>query len=311
MNEIKALLLCGNRIAMPVIRDLFFAKQIAAIAIPEHCTEFIQQVQILLKDSGVPVIVVNKKNLTEKLQQAIETYQPALGIVFGFSYKIPAAVYTIPVKGFYNIHPGPLPAYRGPDPVFRQVKNKEPYASVTIHKVDADFDSGAIVLSDKIRLPVTDTHGLLTTKLAELATTLVGTLMKMAAFDMDIPSRKQDESKAQYYDRQAAGDISINWQTMNAASIIALINACNPWNKGAVTKINNNIIRLLAAHNVEGEENNALPGTIISINDRGIVVTDNEKSAFCITLISCDEGFLMAGRLKEFAIAPGNRFGDV
>ncbi len=312
MNETKAIVLCGGRIAIAVLRDLVFYKQIAAIVIPEHCTEFTEQVQLLLKDSGIPVIIVNRENLAGKIQQAFKMYNPAIGIVFGFSFKLPAAVYAMPVKGFYNIHPGPLPGYRGPDPIFRQIKNREPYAAVSIHKIDDGFDSGPIVLADKIRLSVTDTYGIVATKLSELATTLVGTLMKMAAFDMDIPSRPQDVSKACYYKRQAAAEISISWDTMNAADIIALINACNPWNKGAVTMIHNRVIRLLDAYAVSTAVlSNDSPGTIISLDDNGITIATCNNGSICATMVYCDEGFLMAGRLRTFAITPGLRFDNL
>lgn len=307
MNETKAIVLCGGRIAIPVFRDLFFYQQLAAIIIPEHCTDFIEEARLLLKDS-VPIITINKENLVEKIQRAIKEYKPTIGIVFGFSFKIPPAVYTMPPNGFYNIHPGPLPSYRGPDPVFRQIKNREPYATVTIHKIDDGFDSGPVVLSERIRLSVTDTHGLLTTRLSELATIMVATLMKMAVFETQIPSRVQDESKANYYKRQAAADISINWQTMNAADMVALINACNPWNKGAVTKINNKILRLLAAHKGNPVAGDLVPGTVLFIDKDGITVTLSNNETLVISLVYCDEGFLPAERLKEFAMVPGSRF---
>ena len=312
MSETKAILLCGSRIAIPVLRDLFFHGQLAVIAIPEHCKDFIQQVETLLKDTGAPVIIVNKTDFAEKLQEAIRKYNPTIGLMFTFSFKLPAIIYEMPAKGFYNLHPGPLPSYRGPDPIFQQIKNKEPYAAVTIHKVDDNFDSGKIVLSDKIRLNANDTYGMLTTKLSELATRLVGTLIKMAAFDIEIPSRPQDVSKAMYYPRQSAADISINWQTMDAASIVALINACNPWNKGAVTKLNNNIIRLLDAHTLAlSPQANSSPGTIISIDEAGLLVTTIENKVLCINLISSDEGFLLAGRLKDIGITAGNMFENI
>ncbi|MFT3909026.1 MAG: hypothetical protein QM737_06330 [Ferruginibacter sp.] len=133
--------------------------------------------------------------------------------------------------------------------------------------------------------------------------------MKMISFDMEVPYRNQDNSKAQYYPVQRAADITINWQTMNAPAIIALINACNPWNKGAVTKINNNIIRILNAHIVNDETTEVnQPGTIVLITDKSIIVADNENKLICIDHIYCDEGFLVAGRLKDIGIAAGAVF---
>jgi len=311
MGEPKIILLCGGRIALPVLRDLFFYKQLAAIVIPAHCSDFIQQVQLLMKDSDMPVITVTKQNVLQKLQAAISTYKPTMGLVFTFSYRLPEAIYTLPVQGFYNIHPGPLPAYRGPDPVFWQIRNKEQYAAVSIHKVDDGFDTGPVVLSDKIHLNSTDTYGILTTKLSELATRLVGTLLRIAGFGMQIPSRPQDHSKACYYPRQLAVDISINWQTMDADSIVALIHACNPWNKGAVTKLDERIIRFLDAHVVSSAIEPASAGTIIGINENGIIISTIGDKLICVGLIYTNEGFLMGNRLKDSGIIAGARFDAV
>ncbi|MGG9962811.1 methionyl-tRNA formyltransferase [Ferruginibacter sp. SUN106] len=310
MSEIKAILICGSSIAIPVVRDMMFHQQIAAVVIPQHCTAFAAQVQLLLKDSGVPVVVVNKKNFVGELQLVIEKHTPALGLVFTFSYKIPAAVYTLPPKGFFNIHPGPLPAYQGPDPIFQQIKNKEPYAAISIHKLDEGFDTGPIVMIDKMHLAVTDTYGMLSKKLGELASGMVTTLLKMAGFGNSVPARRQDHARAKFYKKQSADDITINWLTMDAAGIIALINACNPWNKGAVTHLNQNIIRLL-----DGDYDALLPltdeapGTIISIDEKGMKVATAAGQAMVVRMIYMDEGFLMAGRLKDFGIMPGARLG--
>ena len=314
MSEIKVILLCGSRMALPVMRDLFFFKQLAVVIIPEHCTEFIQEVQLLLKDSGIPVLTVTKKDYVAKLQGAIKKYVPVLGLMVTFTYKLPASVYSMPAKSFFNIHPGPLPAYRGPDPVFQQIKNREEYATVTIHKVDDDFDTGQVVLSDKIRLQITDTHGILTSKLAELAAKLIGVLIKMAGLDIAIPSRIQNNENIMYYKRQSAADITINWVTMDAETIIALANACNPWNKGAVTKLNNKIIRILGAEKITVENSTdkvITPGNILAIDEKGIIVSTIFNCRVRVIYVYTDEGFLPASRMRELGFSAGNVFQEI
>ena len=309
MNETKVILLCGNRIALPVMRDLVFGGALAAVVIADAPGGFTEQASLLLKDTAIPVVIVNRTNFVEKIQALNKKYTPALGLMFSFSFKLPASVYKLPPKGFYNIHPGPLPGYRGPDPVFRQIRNREAYACITIHKVDDEFDTGQIVMADKIRLSVTDTHGMLTSRLAELATRLVGMLIKLATFDIEIPSRAQDNSRSFYYPRQSANDITINWETMDAIAIIALIQACNPWNKGAVTMLNNGIIRILHAYPVDTlSTQQQIPGTIISIDDHGVTVATINNGMIYLTVIYNEEGFLPASRLKDFLVSAGMRF---
>lgn len=48
---------------------------------------------------------------------------------------------------FLNIHPGMLPGYRGLDPVLWSVYNNDPVGA-TVHRVDANIDSGPILVSE-------------------------------------------------------------------------------------------------------------------------------------------------------------------
>lgn len=310
MGETKVILLCGSRMAMQVLQNLVFFKQLVAVVIPVSCKEFALEVQGLLKESGIPVVTVTKKNYSTKLQQIIKKYDAALGLIVTFPYKLPASVYMLPEKGFFNFHPGPLPAYQGPDPMFQQIKNREEYAGGTIHKVDDDFDTGQLILSERIRLSVDDTHGTLITKLAGLAAGMIDVLIKMAGFGITIPSRPQNLKKAVYYKRQSAPDITINWHTMNADTIIALVNACNPWNKGAVTKCNQKIIRILQAEKTEPANTMTAtdPGMILAIEKDGVIVSTNSHVQLKVRLIYIDEGFLSAARLNELGFFAGNRF---
>jgi len=311
MSEPKVIVLCGSRFALPALQQLAFFKQLAVVAIPESCDEMMENTKLVLTGTGIPVIAVSKKIVVKKITEAIKKNNVDTGLMLTFPYKIPSSLYQLPVKGFYNVHPGLLPAYRGPDPVFQQIRNKEKYAGVTIHKVDSDYDTGPVVISEQIKLEPDDTHGILNEKLSYTAAKLTGTLLKLLSFDLAIPSRPQDEAKARYYQKQGNTDVSINWQVMDAATIIALINACNPWNKGAITKLNNKIIRLLEATFIEGPGIPVVPGTITAIDEKGLTVAALNNQSVCIQIIYIDEGFLLANRLKQFGVLPGARFGLV
>ena len=128
MNEIKVILLCGNRFALPAMQQLFFFNQLKAVAIPAHCEEMIEQTQVALLNTGIPVLILTKESFVLQLENAIKQNQINLGLIMTFSYKIPASVYSLPEKGFYNVHPGLLPGYRGADPIFQQIRNQEKFA---------------------------------------------------------------------------------------------------------------------------------------------------------------------------------------
>ena len=309
MSEIKIILLCNSRFALPALRELAFFKMLAAVAIPVHFEEMIETVDLVLAGMDIPVIELKEETFVERLREAIEENEINMGLMMTFGYKIPSSLYTLPSKGFFNVHPGPLPQYRGPDPVFQQIKNREKYAGVTIHHVGEKFDTGAVVMGEMVRIDSWDTHGTLTTKLADLAAKLTGTLVKMVSLDIEIPSKPQDAKKATYFKRQQAADITINWQTMDADSIIALVNACNPWNKGAVTKMNNRVIRLLDAEKLPANPSAQIePGFILALGENGITVSTINGGKILVKIVYVEEGFLLADRLTHLGVVAGNRF---
>lgn len=70
-----------------------------------------------------------------------------------FPWRIPAALLTLPTYGFLNLHPSLLPAYRGPAPLFWQLRAGCQTGGVTFHWMDANFDTGAIAAQTALPLP--------------------------------------------------------------------------------------------------------------------------------------------------------------
>ena len=312
MSNIRILLLCSNRFALQTMQELAYFKQLVAIAIPEHCDEWIENAHAALMGMEVPILVLKKDTYIIQLTEAFETYDATIGLMITFSYKIPASVYSIPAKGFYNLHPGPLPAYRGPDPVFYQIKNREKLAGVAVHVVDEKFDNGAIVLREMIRLLPTDTYGLLSLKLSVVGTKLIHNLVKLLSYDLPLPLKPQDNNKASYHKKQLAKDVSINWERMEATEIVALINACNPWNKGASTRLGNRIMRFLEASAIDTAIYPATrAGTIVAFNNADLAIACINNTGILVTIISTDEGVFNAARLKETGVIQGHYFESI
>lgn len=305
----RVLLLCSSSFALPAMQELIFFQQLAVVAVPRKRRSFLQNVHAALHGTTIPIVEVDNTSFAEQLICSIEQYDVNLGLVMGFRYLLPASVYTLPVKGFFNVHPGPLPAYRGVDPVFWQIYNREEQAGVSIHKLDEAYDTGPLVLTQMIKIAPTDNYGILNSKLAALAGGMVRVLLKLAAYDLKIPSKPQAQSTL-YYARQGANEVTINWQEMEADRIVALINACNPWNKGAVTKFNNRILRILVAEKQQNlSVTDKTPGNITILEDKSIIVSTLNNEALKLQIVYLEEGFLNASRLSEIGLIPGSYLG--
>ncbi|HUM97693.1 MAG TPA: formyltransferase family protein [Chitinophagaceae bacterium] len=290
--------------------QLLYTGNLKAVVVPHDCNEFENGLRQLLSTTDVPVVQVNKENFSLKIKEILQKYKINIGLVLTFSLLIPKEIFELPEKGFFNVHPGFLPSYRGSDPIFYQIKNREKFAAVAIHKLTEGFDDGEIVLQEKITLHSTYTYGLLELKLSRLAQKQVEILIKILSLGFAVPSKSQDESRARYYGRQQNKELLIEWDKMNAHEIIALINACNPYNNGAATSVGKKLVKFLTAEVIEFNNNrNTLPGEIVAIDDEWLEIATIKKGELLkVFFIYIEEGYVQPSVLKQWGILPGTCF---
>jgi len=99
---------------------------------------------VIAADLAAPVFELKKGGLTE-LTSFIKSLAPDLICVASMSQLLPRAAIDAARYGAINIHPSPLPAYRGPNPWFWQYHNGEPEGGLTIHRIDEGSDTGPIL----------------------------------------------------------------------------------------------------------------------------------------------------------------------
>jgi hypothetical protein len=79
----------------------------------------------------------------------IRALAPDLGLVYGSPILKPA-LFEIPTLGTLGIHHGQVPRYRGKKTTFWAIYNGEQTAGVTIQKLSAGLDAGAVVNSGTV-----------------------------------------------------------------------------------------------------------------------------------------------------------------
>lgn len=310
MNDIKALILCNNPIAIPGIKEFLFFGKVGAIVITKRNKEMRGILEQLIQDTGVPLIRVDKHDYKAQIAAAITEHQVNVGLMMTFPYMITPEILALPEKGFINFHYGLLPQCRGPHPILWHLLNNDAECGITVHRVDEGIDTGPIIMQEKLTIEPGDTYGLLQGKLAFLAAKQAQNLLKILSYGSIIPATAQDETKARYFEMPGAKDVTINWNEMECSHIIRLINACNPWNKGAGTTISNWFLGI-----TEGEEagnapdETVQPGTILACNKTdGLLVQTKDRKKLKINIIYTQEGFFSGYRLAEFGMKPGDIF---
>ena len=164
-----------------------------------------------------------------------------------------------------NAHPSLLPKYRGPNPYFWVIKNQETTSGITFHLIDDDYDTGAILAQEEIKIYSSDTGKSLKDRTVLVARGVVCELLKDLQEDIIIPLQ-QREDKASYHSYPEGLKINFN---KTAEEVSALIRAAYPWEKAYF--YHNDVCLIAEPNGVEIVENSmqySMAGTIVDINSK-------------------------------------------
>ena len=100
---------------------------------------------------GWPVLAVGDFGHADALA-ALAGLAPDVAVVACFTRRIPPAALAVPRLGFLNLHPSLLPRYRGPQPLFWQLRDGAP-TGATVHSLDEGLDTGDIAAQTAVPLP--------------------------------------------------------------------------------------------------------------------------------------------------------------
>ena len=103
-------------------------------------------------DGAPPDIDVLYAARKTSLEPLFRAYAPDLVICLGFPWLISQEALDVPKLGAINVHPSKLPLYRGPIPLPWAVRNGETEIGMTVHRMDATYDTGPILAQAPVPL---------------------------------------------------------------------------------------------------------------------------------------------------------------
>ena len=226
-------------------------------------------------EKNIPVYQPEKvKNNTEFIEK-IKELNPDIICVVAYGKILPEEILNIPKYGCINVHGSLLPKYRGAAPIQWAVLNGDKVTGVTTMYMDAQMDTGDIILKKETQISEDETTGELWNRLAKIGgELLVETLKKIE--DGTAPREKQgaDYSLAPMLDKKMA---KIDWKNQTTKQIKNLVRGLNPI-MGAYTFLNGKKIKFWKvdiAKNVDF-------GNGIDIFRNGTVVISNDKDGLFI-----------------------------
>ncbi len=229
-----------------------------------------------------------------------------LVIVMGYPTKITGSY----AAKLINVHFGPLPENKGPDPVFWTLKNGKLLSYVSIHEIDpgGEFDAGLVVKERSFDVMPGENYGLLSSRLSHLCIEMI---MELIAGDSK--QREQETDRAQYNPMPSGEDFVINWNEMTALQIENLVNACNPVHGGARTLLNGgalSIYEVMPASLVVADAESKQPGEVVhSSLEQGLVVKCKDGNYLKISVMSLNEGIFSGNRIAALGTPEGTILG--
>lgn len=296
------LILCNHQLGLPTIQELAKAKLLAGVATTNTAPTFIQRVQPLAQHFGFPLLKLNKGNWQKKMALFIRNKKIEVVFVLTFKYKIPAKLLAIPKWGFINFHPGPLPEYRGPDPVFWQIKRQVSQGTLTVHQMDAQFDTGPIIAATSFPINQATTHSRFMGDAGYAAIQLASGIVQLLHSTGQLPLQKQVENQSAYLKRPTQEELRINWHKQDALSIQALVNACNISYGGAITIFRQQPLQILQVTPLNEQQNIQVGQTIFADKTKGWVVVSQAGQLLRIDIVQSGEGIMTGERFVEMAI---------
>jgi methionyl-tRNA formyltransferase len=231
-------------------------------------------------------------------------------VVVAYGLKLPDPILTLTPHGAINLHPSPLPSYRGAAPANWAIINGEPETGVTTIRLTSRMDAGPILLQKTFPILSGETAGELLRRLAEEGAGLVLETLRGLEGGAIVP-RPQDERLASRAPRLEKKDGRIDWHCP-AGQVTNLIHGVNPW-PGAFTKLNDSTLKIWRAEVRAGTAAAHPPpsGTILtaSLND-GLIVAAGKGEAVSLKEIQAEGKKRLSG--KEFLLghplSVGERF---
>jgi methionyl-tRNA formyltransferase len=125
---------------------------------------------------GVPVIQPNRLREPAAIQQ-LQDWMPDLIVVAAFGQILRQVVLDLPLLGCVNVHASLLPRWRGAAPVQAAILSGDSSTGITIMKMDAGVDTGAILSQRALLINANDNGESLSERLAELGAGLLAEVL--------------------------------------------------------------------------------------------------------------------------------------
>jgi methionyl-tRNA formyltransferase len=274
--------------SLPSMRIIYFSNQSPEVvnAVIEGLEALGQQVLLLVTTPGTRTrpsneyqrAVANARRDLDilvtshmsRLAGMLRPLEPDLIFTTGFSWKLPPELLALPRLGSVNAHPSLLPRYRGPNPLFWHFMDGETQGGLTMHRMDADFDTGPILVQQAIEIAPDDDIDSFFPKLLAAGGPMIPEMLQAVA--AGVPGMPQPLEEASYAPLCTDVERWLDW-TRPAEQ---LRNQVRGWgSQGALATIDGQTYLVCRASTVASSAT-AQPGALLEHTDNTLLVQTGE-----------------------------------
>ena len=114
--------------------------------------EYYNENYIILKETASKYHIgfIKSENVNSvEVQGYLENVKPELIVAVHLRKILHEEIFSQPARGAINVHPSLLPRYRGLSPQHQAILHGDDESGVTVHFIDADVDTGEIIVQKK------------------------------------------------------------------------------------------------------------------------------------------------------------------
>ncbi|OZG70833.1 hypothetical protein BTA51_23630 [Hahella sp. CCB-MM4] len=318
MNEsrfLKFVVFTSSQIAAPLVSFLLQKNMLGGVVLAGTYSADEQHFAAELQKHQIPCACYPAKE-PENLKDTLIRWEVNVGIAFAFGHIFPASLIEQLELGIFNLHPSPLPAYRGACPLFWQLKNAERESQLCVHRVTTKVDQGSVVTRVPFLIHPLDTYTSLINVVAntvpEAMSRFVETLSSAEIRlneELTDPSMTVSNLSEPLAPHPSAKDLAIDWMRMTPEEIVDLTRAANGVTGGAILYLRQVPVGLIQATAMTVPIYGTQPGTVIHVGEPdGVLVACSDGAVRLDVLTTADGVFGGNVFANRFRVDAGMRF---
>lgn len=235
--------------------------------------------EIAIKNN-IPIVQPAKLKNNQEFHQQLVNLNADIHVVVSYGKIIPHDLIFIPKYNTINLHASLLPKFRGAAPIQYSLWQGLSCTGNTVQFINEKMDEGDIIGQSIVPISPEDDYVSLEKKLSENGAQLVIECLQKIKINIALPI-KQNHDEATYTKLIAKEDGAVYF-SMSAQEIFDAYRAFIIW-PGIYAPLDLGHLKILECSIWDRESKNE-PGTILDINDQGIVIACDEGSILLKTV---------------------------